>query len=134
MEHLAKHRLQKLTTAVILLMFISFDVFAQNRSVTGRVTNSSGEPLPGATISVVGSTGGTSAGTDGAFTISVPANARLRVSAVGFAEQEKSVGNQPNLTFIMQPANSQLEQVVVVGYGTQRKKDVTGAVASVNMD
>ncbi|HEX8678131.1 MAG TPA: TonB-dependent receptor [Segetibacter sp.] len=133
MKCMAKSSLQRLTIAVCFTLIAVFQAIGQAKTVTGRVTNVTGEPLAGASISVVGSAGGTSAGADGSFTISAPANGSIRVSAVGFSEQTLNVANQSTLNVKLQPsAATQLEQVVVVGYGTQRKRDVTGAVVSVS--
>jgi len=131
MKCMAKSGLQKLTTVIFLLTIACCQLYGQNRTVTGKVTSAEGASLGGATITVVGTKSGTSAGPDGAFTITAPANGTIRVSAVGYTEQEKKVGNQSTITFVLQPANTQLEQVVVVGYGTQRKESVTGSVASI---
>jgi len=128
---MAKNGLQKLTTVIFLLTIACCQLYGQNRTVTGKITSGTGDPLPGASVSVTGSTSGTSAGPDGAFTLAVPANATIRVSAVGYTEQEKKVGGQSTINFVLQPASTQLEQVVVVGYGTQRKEAVTGSVASI---
>jgi TonB-linked SusC/RagA family outer membrane protein len=129
---MAKSSLQKLTVAILFLLIAASNVIAQSRTVTGRVTNATGEPLGGATITVVGSQAGTSAGTDGNFSIAVPARGTIRISAIGYAEQEVRITNQTTINAVLQPSNAQLEQVVVVGYGTQRKEAVTGSVASVS--
>jgi TonB-linked SusC/RagA family outer membrane protein len=128
---MAKSSLQKLTVAILFLLIAASNVIAQSRTVTGRVTNATGEPLGGATITVVGSQAGTSAGTDGNFSIAVPARGTIRISAIGYAEQEVRITNQTTINAVLQPSNAQLEQVVVVGYGTQRKESVTGSVASI---
>ncbi|HEY0109061.1 MAG TPA: SusC/RagA family TonB-linked outer membrane protein, partial [Fibrella sp.] len=92
-----------------------------------------GEGLAGASVSVRGTTGGTNTDSAGAFTINVPATATtLSVSYVGFAAQEVVVSpEQTNLIITLQPSGATLDQVVVVGYGTQRRRDLTGSVASV---
>ncbi len=132
MKRLAKSSLQKLTIAICWVLFAVLPAMAQVR-VTGKVTSAQGDPLPGATITVVGSQTGTSAGTDGNFSISAPANASLRVSAIGYADQEVQIGNRTTVNVQLQAsAAAQLEQVVVVGYGTQRKEAVTGSVASIS--
>ena len=131
MKCMAKSGLQKLTTVIFLLTIACCQVYGQNRTVTGKVTNVTGEPVTGATISVVGSTTGTSAGTDGGFSIVAPPNGTLRVSAVGYGGLDIKIANQTTVNVQLQPSNTQLEQVVVVGYGTQRKESVTGSVASI---
>jgi TonB-linked SusC/RagA family outer membrane protein len=131
MTCMAKSSLQKVTVAIFFLLIAASHVFGQSRTVTGSVTNVAGEPLPGATISVVGSTAGTSAAANGSFTIAVPANGTLRITAIGYADQDVKITNQTTVNVTMQPSNTQLEQVVVVGYGTQRREAVTGSVASI---
>ncbi|MCW3110926.1 MAG: TonB-dependent receptor [Segetibacter sp.] len=134
MKCMAKSSLQKLTVAILFLLIAASHVIGQSRTVTGRVTNVAGEPLAGATISVVGSQAGTSADTEGSFTIAVPVNGSVRITAVGYADQVIKVTNQTTVIVTLQPAANQLEQVVVVGYGTQRKESVTGSVASIGGD
>jgi TonB-linked SusC/RagA family outer membrane protein len=104
------------------------------------VTDAAGAPVAGAAVAVQGTTRGDETGADGRFTITqVPAGAQqVRVSKIGFAEQTKSVtvaaGQTAAVSFQLSAAVVQLEQVVAVGYGTARKQDVTGAVASVNSE
>lgn len=88
-------------------------------------------PLPGATILVKGTTNGTTAAADGGFTINVPAGATLVVSFLGYEPREVAVGNQQTITINLQPSETSLKEVVVVGYGEQKKISVTGAVSSV---
>lgn len=108
--------------------------------VTGVVTDAAGAPVAGAAVAVQGTTRGDETGTDGRFTITqVPTGAQqVRVSKIGFAEQTKSVtvtsGQTAAVSFQLSAAVVQLEQVVAVGYGTARKQDVTGAVASVSSE
>jgi TonB-linked SusC/RagA family outer membrane protein len=128
---MAKGSLQRLAMVLCFLLTAGLQSMAQNRNVTGKVSNPAGEPLSGATVTVSGSKTGTSAATDGTFTISVPPKGSLRISAVGFAEQVIKITDQTTLDITLQPSTNQLEQVVVVGYGTQRKEAVTGSVASI---
>lgn len=123
--------LQVLITAICCFM-ACVDVSAQNNlTVNGRVLNDSGQAMQGASITVVGSTSGTSTNNAGAFTISVPRNGSISVSAVGYDPQTVKVTSNAPLNIRLQSAQRQLEQVVVVGYGTQRKEAVTGSVASI---
>jgi hypothetical protein len=109
---------------------------AQTRDVSGRVTAASTkEALPGVTIVVKGTTIGTSTGTAGEFTLQVPDNATLVVSYVGFAQQEVPVkAGTTNLTITLAEDTKALDEVVVVGYGVQRKSDLTGSVASADLE
>jgi TonB-linked SusC/RagA family outer membrane protein len=108
--------------------------------ITGRVTEGEARPLSGAAVSVVGTQVRTVTGPDGQYTLSnVPAGSqRVRASRVGFADQERAVtvaaGEAATVNFALSAQAVQLEGVVAVGYGTQRRRDLTGAVSSVNME
>lgn len=107
----------------------------QNIEITGKVTNENNTPLSGVSVQVKGTNIGVLTNDDGNFTIAVPdRNAVLVFSYVGYQEQEVPVGNQTTLNIILQPASGELEQVVVVGYGAQKKQDITGAVSVVNAE
>lgn len=104
-------------------------------TVKGTVIDEYGNPLPGATVQQPGTTVGTVTGADGSFSLSVPADATLVISFVGTRSVEMNVGGKTALGVIqMVPDLQVLDQVVVVGYGTQRKVDLTGSVAVVNTD
>jgi TonB-linked SusC/RagA family outer membrane protein len=109
-------------------------------TVTGTVTDATGAPVSGAAVAVQGTTRGAETGADGRFTITaVPTGAQqVKASKIGFAELTKSVtvtaGQAATVSFQLTPQVIQLEQVVAVGYGTARKQDVTGAVASVQAE
>jgi len=122
--------------SVILLMFLSLLVFsqtvlAQQRQVTGKVTGTDTQPIPGAVIKIKGKTGGTGSNNDGVFSLSVQTGDILQVSSIGFKMKEVTVpaGNTVNVT--LAEDNQNLEEVVVVGYGVQQKKLVTGASVQV---
>ncbi|NML67888.1 TonB-dependent receptor [Hymenobacter sp. RP-2-7] len=120
-----------LQTAAVLVCSTSL-AFAQQRAVRGVVTDSKGDALPGATVLVKGTTTGVTAGADGSFQVSLPAGATtLVISSVGSKTQEVAVGNQTDLRIALDADAQSLNDVVVVGYGTQRKSDLTGAVATV---
>ncbi|MCX6335755.1 MAG: carboxypeptidase-like regulatory domain-containing protein, partial [Bacteroidetes bacterium] len=119
---------------LIVLMCCSVSIlWAQTRQVSGKVNNESGAPLVGASITVKGSTKGVVTDAQGKFTIAVPTkgNTVLVVSSVGFTNQELSVNNQTNLSVKLASESKALDDVVVVGYGSVKKKDLTGAVGSV---
>lgn len=116
-----------------LLFFLSTISFAQSFPVFGKVTNPLGEPLAGVTVQVKGGKGTTTTKPDGTFQVSAPSgNAVLVLSYVGFTEQQVSVNNKSSLTVSMAPSTAALENVVVIGYGTQKKRDITAAVATYN--
>ncbi|MGI6232340.1 MAG: SusC/RagA family TonB-linked outer membrane protein, partial [Prevotella sp.] len=106
----------------------------QARKVTGQVLDEQGEPLIGASISVGGKTGAVT-DLDGNFTLlDVPANATITVTYVGYKEAKISTAGKNQLTITMQPDDKTLEDVVVIGYGVQKKSNVTGAIASVKAE
>lgn len=131
-----KIKLIHLFRAMVLLLFLtilSANTFAQNSTVKGKVTDEKGSPLPGAIIRVKSGKGSTSTDTNGAFSLSIPGTeATLVVSYIGYSPKEISARAAQTISVSLAPESSNLNEVVVVGYGTQRKKDVTGAVASIN--
>ena len=107
-----------------------------DRIIKGQVNDAgTGLPLSGASLAVKGTKNSALTDAQGGFSISVPGdNAVLVVSFVGYVSQEVVVGNRSAINFSLQSASADLAQVVVVGYGTQRKRDVTGAVKSVGAE
>ncbi|WP_332914623.1 carboxypeptidase-like regulatory domain-containing protein [Algoriphagus boritolerans] len=99
--------------------------------ITGTVQDETGAPLPGAAILVKGTTNGTITDLDGNFSIDVPADAVLVISYLGYTAQEVSVNGRSSLSIQLEPDARQLDELVVVGYGTQKRSDVTGAIGSV---
>ncbi|MDW7690894.1 SusC/RagA family TonB-linked outer membrane protein [Flammeovirgaceae bacterium SG7u.111] len=108
------------------------NVFEQT-TVSGKVTSGEDtEPLPGVSILIKGTSIGTTTDIDGNFTLSIPTDATLVFSYIGFIPQEVVVGTQSTINIVLEPDLEQLEEVVVIGYGTQRKSDLTGALSSVS--
>lgn len=104
----------------------------EKQEVTGKVTDGSGNPLPGVTIFVKGTQQGTISNIDGIFNITVSESLAVLVfSYIGYATQETAVGNSTRLDIVMQNDNRILNEVIVVGYGTQKKSQLTGAISSV---
>lgn len=103
----------------------------QEKPVQGTILDENGEPLIGVTVLIKGTTSGTVTDFDGKFSLSVDANAVLEVSYIGYKSQEVTVGNQKKLVIKMTPDNEVLDEVVVIGYQTVSRKDLTGSVASV---
>ncbi|WP_461464630.1 SusC/RagA family TonB-linked outer membrane protein [Mucilaginibacter sp.] len=101
-------------------------------TVTGKVTDATGLPLPGATISIKQGRSLTVTDQNGAFKVTVPDNAVLIISFIGYQSQEIPVAGKTEISVILKDDNSNLNEVVVVGYGTQRKKDLTGAVSLIS--
>jgi TonB-linked SusC/RagA family outer membrane protein len=108
-------------------------ITAQNRTITGTVLDANGAPVPGASITVKGTNVGTTTGIDGSFTLRTNEDAKtLVISAINFTTQEINVGGRAKIGAVnLQTASKNLSEVVVVAYGTQRKTNVTGAVATV---
>jgi TonB-dependent starch-binding outer membrane protein SusC len=106
------------------------------QDITGRVTDAStGEPLIGVTIMVVGTNTGTTTDADGTFTLSIPDDAQtLRVSYIGYLAQEISIGDQTQFDIELSADVAQLDDLVVVGYGVQRRSEITGSVGIVTAD
>ena len=115
-----------------LFLFALQESFAQSRTVTGKVSDEKGNPVSGATVMVKGAKNGTATDSSGSFSLTVPAAARqLQVSSVGYSGLSFPIGNGSNLSITMTSEGTSLNDVVVVGYGTARRKDVTGSVASI---
>ena len=117
---------------LLLFSLLSTALSAQNKKISGKVIDEKHQPVLGASVVVKGTTKGTTTDFDGNFTIEVPAKATLSVSFIGYHTQNVAVGNQNQLTIVLKEEQEQLDEVVVVGYGTVRKKDLTGAVTSVS--
>ncbi|WP_339880510.1 TonB-dependent receptor [uncultured Algoriphagus sp.] len=103
-------------------------------TVTGKVLDETGLPLPGATVSVAGTTSGTVTDIDGKFSITVPDNAELIFSYIGYEPQRVSVGSQTVINVTLRPDATALDEVVVIGYGTTKRSDLTGSVGSVDAE
>ena len=114
-----------------LLLFYS-SLLAQNRVISGKVTSDNGLPLPNVSIVIKGTNTGTTTDADGAFSISVPPSAKaLLFSSVGYTGQEIPLTSKNTVAVEMKSSDKDLQEVVVIGYGVQKKKEVTGAVATV---
>ena len=124
----------KLSLIGFLLLLSLSQVFAQNKTITGKVTNSTNAPVPGVTVQVKGQKGGVITKADGTFSISAAANANTLVfSSIGYTTQEVAIaGDVVNLQ--LAESSEKLTDVVVVGYGTQKKKEITSAITSVTAE
>ncbi|WP_209402826.1 TonB-dependent receptor [Pseudozobellia sp. WGM2] len=128
--------LQKWRGILFLLFFTSLSLFAQNQTITGAVTSVDGEPIPGANIVQKGTTNGTVSDFDGNYTIQLLDGESdiLIFSYIGFKTLEQAVGNQSTVNVSISEDSKLLDEVVVIGYGSQKKTSVTGAVASFTAD
>ena len=115
---------------IILLVMCASVSWAQNK-LTGRVTDS-GTPLPGVSVLVKGTNSGATSDGDGRYSVNIPANATIVVSYIGYLTQEITVGNRTVIDVSLLADTKTLNEVVVTGYGVQSKKDITGAVASID--
>ncbi len=107
----------------------------QQKQISGTVVDADGNPIPGVSVIVQGTTIGTTTGTDGKFQLEIPGNAQtLLFSFVGMKTQEIAVSNQAVYNITMEDETIGLEEVVAIGYGSQKKKDITGAVSSVRSE
>ena len=122
------------TTAGFFLLFVGTVMSQNSKTITGRVTSTTGEPLIGANVILKNSTSGATTDLDGAFTIEATSEDVLVFSYTGYAPKEIVVGVQTVVDIVLEENAELLDEVVVVGYGTQRKEDLTGAVSVVNTE
>ena len=124
----------KLIALSILILGASCaSAFAQT-TVRGTVKDAEGEPVIGAGIVIQGTTNGTSADLDGAFSINCPPDAVLEISSIGFITQTINVNGRSEITIFLELDNTMLDQVVVVGYGVQKKSVVSASISSITED
>ena len=116
------------------LMMIPVWVSAQNITVKGTVKDATGEGMPGVNVLQQGTTNGIITGMDGSFTLNVPSNAKLVFSFIGYVTQTVSVNGQRVLNVTLKEDSQALDEVVVVGYGTMKKSDISGSVVSVDRE
>ena len=131
------NKMKTMRTALLTLLvaLISLSVSAQNVTVKGTVKDKTGETVIGASVVEKGNTGnGTITDIDGNFSLSVPANATIVISYVGMTTQEVPLKGQTQFDIVMEDDAQALEEVVVIGYGSVKRKDLTGSVATVNSE
>ena len=126
--------LAKRLSVALILLGLPIMVLAQQKTVTGKVTSDKdGSPVSGASVIAKGSTKGTQTGADGSYTLEIAAaTKKLTISSVGFGSEDVNIGADNIANVTLKASNEGLTEVVVIGYGTARKKDVTGAVGSVS--
>lgn len=115
--------MKKILLLFTMLMVNCSLLFAQERQVTGKVTDKAGDPLPGITVQVKGSNTGTATGASGNFTLTAPANAILTIRGVGYAPQELSVGQRSTVNITLEASTKKLDELVVTALGIQRSKN-----------
>ncbi|WP_029274840.1 SusC/RagA family TonB-linked outer membrane protein [Pedobacter borealis] len=126
--------MKKLLQSLFILLFIATSAIAQDRTITGTVTaQEDGLPLPGVSVKIKGATGGTTSGADGKYSLKVNGKATaLEFSYIGFLSQTKAIGGSNVVNVQLKSDSKTLSDVVVTGYTTQSKRDVTGSIASVS--
>ena len=125
-----------LKVANIMMIFSALcggiNAFAQNRTISGKIVDAGGQPVIGAAVTVVGNSSiGAATDLDGNFTLNVPAGATISVESIGYAGQTFAIGDQSTFNIVLQEDNEMLEETVVIGYGTQKKKLLTGATINI---
>ncbi|NTS39665.1 SusC/RagA family TonB-linked outer membrane protein [Flavisolibacter sp. BT320] len=126
--------MRRILTLMLSMLLLSVQLLAQNRTISGKVTDAAGNPIAGASVQVKGTSTGTVTKDDGTFSIAVPNTARiLTISAVGQATQELSLGEETNVTVSLQAGTQQaMQEVVVVGYSTTTRQAFTGTAKVVS--
>src|SRR5690606_1097395 len=124
---------QKVLSVLLLCVLLIGSAYGQNREVTGTVTSASdGTPMSGVSVRVVGATVATQTGGDGSYSISAPANGALSFSYIGYATAERQINNQSVINLELVATENVLDELVVIGYGTQSKREITGSIASID--
>lgn len=125
-------RAKTLYVTVFLLLIVQTVLFAQNSTIKGTVRSNDGTTMPGVSVVLKGTTTGTTTNIDGKYSVSVPLNSTLTFSFIGFETTDVQVDRKTQIDVTLKEIASNLSEVVVVGYGSQQKKDLTGAVAVVS--
>ena len=132
---LKNKRIFRKPVLLILVLAAGVMVHAQTRTIQGTVTGATGEKLSGVTVSVPGTTTGALTNADGFYTMTVPAEATtIQFSFIGLAPVTETIGNRTTIDVVMEVSTLDLDEIVVVGYGTVKKRDLTGSVSSVRSD
>ena len=126
-------KIEKRLFLLLLLCLFPLGISAQSL-VKGTVSDESGEPIIGATVKVIGTNDGTVTDFDGRFQLNVKANAQLSISYVGYATEKVAVNGKTNLKVVLKGDETVLNDLVVVGYGTMKKSDISGSVATINKE
>jgi len=126
-------RLLRQITAFMLCVTFTQIAFSQTKTISGKISDDKGNPIQGATVTVRGSKTGTSTDASGAFKLNVPATAKtLVISSVGFTQQEISIGDKETIDVSLVASSQALTDVVVIGYGTAKRKDLSGSFSTVS--
>lgn len=132
MINLLSKEVTHIASALLILLLGAPGLAAQNRAISGTVRDAEGQPVIGAAVVVAGQQSlGVMTDADGKYAFSVPAGATIEVSCIGYVSQTAKVGSKSTYDFILAEDSQLLEETVVIGYGVQKKSDLTGSVASV---
>ncbi|HEY0771428.1 MAG TPA: carboxypeptidase-like regulatory domain-containing protein, partial [Sphingobacteriaceae bacterium] len=116
------------------ILFIFAGSYAQQKSIVGKVTDEQGVPLPGVSVKVKGTNTGSSTGPDGEYSVRASSSDVLVFSFIGSLPVERSVGGETTINVTLRSDTKSLQEVVVVGYGTQKKATLTGAISTVDVE
>lgn len=122
---------RKLTYALVLVLSLGFFAMAQNRMISGTVTDTNGDPIIGAAVIIEGTNSGVVTGSDGKFSISAPSNGTLNISFIGYKQVNVQVDGRTYIDVVLEDDATRLGEVTVVAYGTKRKQDLVGSVSAV---
>ncbi|NCC10005.1 MAG: TonB-dependent receptor [Bacteroidia bacterium] len=126
---------QRVILLILLFVFVSpWAAFAQSIRLTGLVTDANKEPIIGASVVEKGTTNGVITDLDGKFSLNVAAKATIQISYVGYESQEVALNGKKTLNIVLKEDTKTLDEVVVIGYGTMKKSDMTGAISSVDVN
>ena len=131
MKNICFQMTRKVWLVAFMALCAAFPAFAQTITVKGTVVDKEGEPLIGASVVVQGETLGTATDFDGNFSISAPSNGTLLVSYVGYETQEIAINGRTEINVTLHENSVLLGEVVAIGYGTVKKSDATGSVATI---
>jgi outer membrane receptor protein involved in Fe transport len=123
---------KKITLLIVCLLYGVSIAFAQDITVKGEVKDKQGLPLPGVSVQIKGAARGTVTGSNGTYSLSAPADAVLTFSFLGYKAIEQPIAGKSAVSITLSEDNNQLNEVVVIGYGTTTKKDLTTSVVSVS--
>jgi TonB-linked SusC/RagA family outer membrane protein len=132
MNNSMKKIFTKFSVLAVLCFLLLNVAYAQNVTIKGVVKDETGLPVPSATIMVKGTTNGTQTDANGSYSINAPSNGTLVITYIGYATQEIAISGKTTIIVNLAAAANDLQQVVVVGYGTQKKRDLTGSITSIS--
>ena len=123
---------RKIVLSLIAVLVCGLYVAAQNRQVSGTVTDAAGAPVAGATVMVEGQHIGTTTGTNGTFSLAAPANGKLVVSFIGYDTETVAIAGHTHVSVTLKENAQAIDNVVITAFGAVKKKDFTGSIASVS--